>query len=76
MLAPGSLFDFFLQWFQSGRKQDIHRHASFILKMAVEGSHASKTDGGQINKAFGYFKKIRSHADSPELHRGFSAVCI
>lgn len=31
-------------------------------KMAVERSNASKADGGQINKAFGYFKKMTEEA--------------
>lgn len=30
--------------------------------MAVERSNASKADGGQINKAFGYFKKMTEEA--------------
>lgn len=31
-------------------------------KMEVERSNASKADGGQINKAFGYFKKMTEEA--------------
>lgn len=30
--------------------------------MAVKNSNASKADGGQINEAFGYFKKMTEEA--------------
>lgn len=51
----------FLQFLQSQRKKRPS-HTQDILKMAEERSHASKADKGQINKAFGYFKKMTEKA--------------
>lgn len=53
-------------FFSSGKaranKAVPQKHTQVILKLAVERLHASKADRGQINKAFGYFKKMTEEA--------------
>lgn len=75
-LQPALCLIFFLPCLQSPSKQDslththahtrarahTQKHTEVILKMAEERSNASKADGGQINKAFGYFKKMSEEA--------------
>lgn len=63
-----------LIFFCSSRKARANKavpqkHTQVILKMAMERSYASKDDRGQINKAFGYFKKM-----TEEAHRQPRAV--
>lgn len=52
---------FFLKWMQSLCKQNIHRYME-REKSYIENNSGSHSDGGQINTAFGYFKKMIEEA--------------
>lgn len=54
----------FLHKSEKTRRSHTQKNTQDILKTAVERSHASKVDRGQINKAFGYFKKMTEEARS------------
>jgi len=44
------------------RRSHMHKNAHVILKMSAERQHSSEADRAQINKAFGYFKKMTEEA--------------